>query len=175
MGTWRRLGTDQLLFMQSILGMLWNLLNLFHQITGTISKTLKRQFAFLENNLGIQTDSVNYHCFVKVCPLSESATCSKTDLTNNPTMCTAPTYYALAGRRRREDKIDLMRQSAVDGSSIVQVTKNIEIQSVKPENCRMIVDNACIVRKDENFISTTTNPMIINEMIALLIAILLIF
>ena len=90
-----------------------------------------------------------------MCPSSELATCSKTDLTNTANTCIAPTYYSFAGRKKREKDIELFRQSATDGSTIAEVMKNVAIQSIAPENCRTIVDGACIVRKDENLVSST--------------------
>ena len=101
-------------------------------------------------------DSISYHCFVKVCPSSEFATCSKTDLTNTANTCVAPSYFSLAGRKRRENDLKLLRQSATDGSTIAEVIKYVAIQSVSPKNCRTIVNGACIVQKDENLHSSTT-------------------
>ena len=64
----------------------------------------KRQFAFLSTDFTVTsdtstTDSIHYHCFVKVCPLTDETTCSTKKLDNNPNTCAAPTYYDPAGRR----------------------------------------------------------------------------
>merc|ERR1712176_455803 len=100
-----------------------------------------RQFAFLSADFAIGTDSIHYHCYVKVCPVGDETTCSTKKLDNTANTCAAPTYYNPAGRRRREAELD--------GSTLVEVTKTISTPSVAPENCHTIVNGACIVQKDE--------------------------
>ena len=114
----------------------------------------KRQFAFLSTDFTVTsdtttTDSIHYHCFVKVCPISDETTCSTTKLDNNANTCTAPTYYNPAGRRRRDAELERTRRSDLDGSTLVEVTKTITTKSVAPEDCHTIVNGACIVQKDE--------------------------
>ena len=114
----------------------------------------KRQFAFLSTDFTVTsdtttTDSIHYHCFVKVCPLTDETTCSTKKLDNNPNVCTAPTYYNPAGRRRRDAELERTRRSDLDGSTLVEVTKTITTKSVAPEDCHTIVNGACIVQKDE--------------------------
>jgi len=113
-----------------------------------------RQFAFLSTDFTVTsdtttTDSIHYHCFVKVCPLTDETTCSTKKLDNNPNVCTAPTYYNPAGRRRRDAELERTRRSDLDGSTLVEVTKTITTKSVAPEDCHTIVNGACIVQKDE--------------------------
>ena len=48
-------------------------------------------------------DSMYYHCYIKVCPKDQEATCSKTDLTNVANTCAAPTYYDATPIRKKRD------------------------------------------------------------------------
>ena len=150
-----------------------------------------RQFAFLSNdfNLGsgnfwkfspfheiIRTfsDSLYYHCHIKVCPKNEETTCSKKDMSNVENTCTAPTYYSAAvagGSRRRRDNIITRRQSGLfpgrsgfrllfnhvtelkpikdlDGSTSFEIVKKVSTPDVAPEDCQTIDGNVCIVNKD---------------------------
>ena len=109
----------------------------------------KRQFAFLSTDFTIGTDSIHYHCFVKVCPIGDATTCSTKKLDDTVNTCTPPTYYNPAGRRRREAELERTRRSELDGSTLVEVTKTISTPSVAPEDCHTIVNGACIVQKDE--------------------------
>ena len=105
------------------------------------------------------TDTISYHCYVKVCPTSEVATCSTTDLTNTANTCTAPTYYDPSGRRRRDAERERTRRSEVDGSTLVELTKTISAGSVAPEDCHTIVNGACVVQKDEKPRSSGTTQV----------------
>ena len=109
----------------------------------------KRQFAFLDSGFTIGTDTISYHCYVKVCPIADVATCSTKNLADTANTCVAPTYYNPAGRRRRDAERERTRRSELDGSTLVEVTKSITTPSVAPEDCHTIVDGACIVQKDE--------------------------
>ena len=109
----------------------------------------KRQFAFLDSGFTIGTDTISYHCYVKVCPIADVATCSTKNLADTANTCVAPTYYNPAGRRRRDAERERTRRSELDGSTLVEVTKTITTPSVAPEDCQTIVDGACIVQKDE--------------------------
>ena len=72
-----------------------------------ILKLFKRTFS----------DSLYYHCHIKVCPKNEETTCSKKDMANVENTCTAPTYYSAAQaassgtQRKRRDNIITRRQS----------------------------------------------------------------
>ena len=111
-------------------------------------KNKKRQFAFLDTNFAIGTDTITYHCFVKVCPKTEETTCSTKDLTNTANTCTAPTYYDPAAGRRRRDLHERTKRSEADGSTLVEVKKSIVVPRVAPEDCLTIVNGLCIVQKD---------------------------
>ena len=122
----------------------------------------KRQFAFLSTDFTVTsdtltTDSIHYHCFVKVCPLTDETTCSTKKLDNTANTCTAPTYYDPAGRRRRAADLERTRRSDLDGSTLVEVTKTIATKPVAPEDCYTIVNGACIVQKDETPRSSSTH------------------
>ena len=131
----------------------------------------KRQFAFLSPNFAIGTDSIHYHCFVKVCPLADEATCSTKNLADTANTCTAPTYYAPSGRRRREAELERTRRSELDGSTLVEVTKTIVTPQVAPEDCHTIVNGACIVQKDETPRSSTKQVAAATGLAAFLTAI----
>ena len=120
-----------------------------YMINNDSLKNSKRQFAFLDSGFTIGTDTITYHCFVKVCPIGDAATCSTKDLTDTANTCTPPTYYDPAGRRRREADRERTRRSEADGSTMVEVTKTVETPKVAPEDCHTIVNGACIVQKDE--------------------------
>ena len=77
------------------------------QNDSAILKFFKRTFS----------DSLYYHCHIKVCPKNEETTCSKKDMSNVENACTAPTYYSAAQaassgtQRKRRDNIITRRQS----------------------------------------------------------------
>ena len=131
----------------------------------------KRQFAFLSPNFAIGTDSIHYHCFVKVCPLADEATCSTKNLADTANTCTAPTYYNPTGRRRRDVELERTRRSELDGSTLVEVTKTIVTPQVAPEDCHTIVNGACIVQKDETPRSSTKQVAAATGLAAFLTAI----
>jgi len=130
-----------------------------------------RQFAFLDTGFTIGTDTITYHCFVKVCPSADLATCSTTKLDNTANTCTAPTYYNPAGRRRREADRERTRRSELDGSTLVEVKKTITAPAVAPEECHTIVDGVCVVRNEEQPRSGTTQVAAATGLAAFLTAI----
>ena len=75
-----------------------------------LSEPVMRGF-FVFQIISYHSDSLYYHCFIKVCPKNEEATCSKKDLNNDENTCSAPTYYndVLSGRKRRNAQITLGR------------------------------------------------------------------
>ena len=100
------------------------------------------------NDANDAKDTISYHCYVKVCPLSQETTCSTTDLDN--TAFNDPcTYNDPFGRRRRDAERERTRRSEADGSTLVELTKTISAGSVAPEDCHTIVNGACVVQKDE--------------------------
>ena len=131
----------------------------------------KRQFAFLNTGFTIGTDSIHYHCYVKVCPSGDVATCSTKKMDDTANTCTAPTYYNPAGRRRREAELERTRRSELDGTTLVEVTKTITTPSVAPEDCHTIVDGACIVQKDETPRSSSKQVVAATGLAAFLAAI----
>ena len=74
-------------------------------VTMTHFENNERQFAFLNAGFTIGTDTISYHCYVKVCPIGDAATCSTKNLADTANTCVAPTYYNPAGRRRREGRV----------------------------------------------------------------------
>ena len=76
-----------------------------HYVTIAHFENNKRQFAFLNAGFTIGTDTISYHCYVKVCPIGDVATCSTKNLADTANTCVAPTYYNPAGRRRREGRV----------------------------------------------------------------------
>ena len=134
-------------------------------------KNNKRQFAFLDTNFAIGTDTITYHCFVKVCPKTEEATCSTKDLTNAVNTCTAPTYYDPAAGRRRRDLHERTKRSEADGSTLVEVTKTIAAPTIAPEDCHTIVNGACVVQKDEKPRSSSKQVVAATGLAAFLAAI----
>jgi len=130
-----------------------------------------RQFAFLNSGFTIGTDTIHYHCYVKVCPIGDVTTCSTKKLDNTANTCAAPTYYNPAGRRRREAERERTRRSELDGSTLVEVTKTITTPSVAPEDCHTIVDGACIVQKDETPRSSSKQVVAATGLAAFLAAI----
>lgn len=129
----------------------WNRLTSIHAINF-------RQFAFLTSDLNLGTDSLYYHCHVKVCPQSEGATCSKTDMTNTENTCEAPTYYsAVPGARRRRDNTITLDQSDLDGSTSFEIVQKVTIPDVAPEDCATIDGNVCITRKNDRAVTTSEN------------------
>jgi hypothetical protein len=130
-----------------------------------------RQFAFLDSGFTIGTDTISYHCYVKVCPIADVATCSTKNLADTANTCVAPTYYNPAGRRRRDAERERTRRSELDGSTLVEVTKTITTPSVAPEDCHTIVDGACIVQKDETPRSSSKHVAAASGLAAFLAAI----
>jgi len=130
-----------------------------------------RQFAFLNAGFTIGTDTISYHCYVKVCPIGDVATCSTKNLADTANTCVAPTYYNPAGRRRREAERERTRRSELDGSTLVEVTKTITTPSVAPEDCHTIVDGACVVQKDETPRSSSKTVVATTGLAAFLAAI----
>ena len=131
----------------------------------------KRQFAFLNPGFNIGSDKMHFHCFVKVCPMSEETTCSDTDLNNAPNTCLAPTYYNPSGRRRREADLEQLQRSELDGSTTVEFIKTITMPSIAPEDCHTIVNGACVVKKDETPRSSSKQTIIATGLAAFLAAI----
>jgi len=122
-----------------------------------------RQFAFL-NDFNLGSDSLYYHCHIKVCPKNEETTCSKKDMTNVENTCTAPTYYSAAGveipGRKRRDNIITRRQSDFDGSTSFEIVQKVSTPDIAPEDCQTIDGNICIAKKDyrtETISGSTSN------------------
>jgi len=130
-----------------------------------------RQFAFLNAGFTIGTDTISYHCYVKVCPIGDAATCSTKNLADTANTCVAPTYYNPAGRRRREAERERTRRSELDGSTLVEVKKTITAPAVAPEACHTIVDGVCVVRNEEEPRSGTTQVAAATGLAAFLTAI----
>ena len=136
---------------------------------------------FIKTNL---SDSLYYHCHIKVCPKNEETTCSKKDMSNVENTCTAPTYYNAAvagGSRRRRDNIITRRQSGsfsgpsgfrllfnyvtrlkpikyLDGSTSFEIVQKVSTPDVAPDDCQTIDGNVCIAKKDERAESTSSKP-----------------
>ena len=125
----------------------------------------------MNSGFTIGTDTISYHCYVKVCPIGDVTTCSTKKLDNTANTCAAPTYYNPAGRRRREAELERTRRSELDGTTLVEVTKTITTPSVAPEDCHTIVDGACIVQKDETPRSSSKQVVAATGLAAFLAAI----
>jgi len=119
-----------------------------------------RQFAFL-NDFNLGSDSLYYHCHIKVCPKNEETTCSKKDMANVENICTAPTYYSAAQaassgtQRKRRDNIITRRQSDLDGSTSFEIVQKVSTPDVAREDCQTIDGNVCIVKKDQRAETTS--------------------
>ena len=112
----------------------------------------------------MSTDSISYHCFVKVCSKDASGTCSKPYSFNNRACISRYSYWP----RQREEVIEHTSQSAADGSTIVELTKHITIPSVAAKNCQKTLDDVCIVNENVNVNSSAGEISIVSGLICFL-------
>ena len=98
----------------------------------------------------MSTDSISYHCFVKVCSKDASGFCSDPySADSNPYSAYCINRYDYWPRKQHEF-IDETSQSAFDESTIVEVTKQITIPSVAAKNCRKTLGDVCIYNENVN-------------------------
>ena len=115
-----------------------------------------RQFAFFADDADANTvETIVFKCDVKVCANKNKEICSSSPQCSID-QCTNNECGNSNGVKRKRHALTLQtRQSSIEGTDLFELTKEISVPVISPENCKIMADTVCLEIQNKEI----TKPM----------------